>query len=197
MLWLGFWQVLTCKHWQWQSKIQPPTTCIFESIGIIECWQSLIKKWHWHVTTNSPVLTSHWKCTLQSYYKDLPLINPWKMEVGVQWEGFLLSRVSGRNYPEMYLYTQIVNITVLRTVQLLWISVDIPYRNTSKTWRQQVYVHVAIHRETTLQYTGRQRWDSKTINTGRTEIDQICRWTTKQFQLGWKTKICIWSVTRT
>lgn len=47
-----------------------------------------------------------------------------------------------------------------------------------------------------LQYTGRQRWDSKTINTGKIEIDQIFRWTTKWFQQGRKTKICIWSVTR-
>lgn len=73
----------------------------------------------------------------------------WKTEVGGQWEGFWeqLSR-------DVFIHTDTVNITVFRTVLLLWkvkwSSVDIPYRKTSKTWRQQVYVHVAIHRETTL-----------------------------------------------
>lgn len=38
---------LACKHWQWQSKIQSPTMCIFANNGNIE--QSLTKKWHWRM----------------------------------------------------------------------------------------------------------------------------------------------------
>lgn len=78
-----------------------------------------------------------------------------KMEVGVQWEGFFgLESIWEQLSRDVFIHTDTVNIIVFRTVQLLWkvkwISVDIPYRKTSKTWRQQVYVHVAIHRETML-----------------------------------------------
>ncbi len=134
-----------------------PNTCIFESIGNIECWQSLIKMTLAFGAIHLPILTPHRKCTMQSYYNDLALINPLKkMEVGVQWEGFfaLESIWYIATLQRRIIHTDTVNITVFRTVQLLWkvnhwISVDIPYRKTSKTWRQQVYVHVAIHRETT------------------------------------------------
>lgn len=53
-----------------------PNTCIFESIGNIECWQSLIKMTLAFGAIHLPILTPHRKCTMQSYYNDLALINP-------------------------------------------------------------------------------------------------------------------------
>lgn len=81
---------------------------------------------------------------MQIYYNDLPLINPWWMEVGAD-EKVSRSNFYTHGYSQHYRFQ---NSSAF--MESKWISVDIPYRKTSKKPREDKFMYMLQYTETTF-----------------------------------------------